>query len=104
MDESDYKGHTIHVEQVCLLVISLFGFYLEFALNFHLANHLTCYRGITSENTQIYKCSKRKRFLRESRGVKGGRGGLNDEGGHLVRNFKGRWGDRHLKGHQRSEI
>ena len=38
--------------------------------------------------------------------MKGGRG-LNDEGGHLVRNFTGRWGDRHLKevkGHQRLEI
>lgn len=29
--------------------------------------------------------------------MKGGGGGLNDEGGHLVRNFKGRWWDRHLE-------
>lgn len=28
--------------------------------------------------------------------MKGG-GGLNNEGGHLVRNFKGRWWDRHLE-------
>lgn len=45
----------------------------------------------------MYKCSKRSREKGKGEGRKGGGGGLNNEGGHLVRNFKGRWWERRLE-------
>ena len=47
----------------------------------------------------MHRCTRVVRGVEKKgkqRGERGG-GGLNNEGGHLVRNFKGRWWDRHLE-------